>query len=79
MKRITSIVGSGAVLDFDYSYNGNHKPSTRYITDSIKDLKVERINREESDLINKVYKLVVEDMTSLYRKRGFRNEYTLNL
>ena len=78
MKRITSIVGSGAVLDFDYSYNGNHKPSTRYITDSIKDLKVERINREESDLINKVYKLVVEDMTSLYRKRGFRNEYTLN-
>ena len=78
MKRITTIVGAGAVLDFDYSYNGNKKPTTAYITDSIKDLKVKRIDNSESDLICQVYKTVVKKMTSIYRKRGLRKEYVLN-
>lgn len=78
MKRITAIVGAGAVLDFDYSYNGDKKPTTAYITDSVKDLKVERNDHQESDLICKVYKTVVKEMTSIYRKRGLRKEYILN-
>lgn len=34
MKRITAIVGAGAVLDFDLP-EGIQKPSTRYITDEV--------------------------------------------
>lgn len=78
MKRITTIVGAGVVLDFDYGYNGNIKPSTATITESVKNLKVERIDHGESDLINKVYNFVQDEMTSIYRKRGLRNEYSLN-
>ena len=39
-KRITTIVGAGAVLDFDYSYPGALRPSTQNITLAVKDLTV---------------------------------------
>ena len=77
-EHITAIVGAGAVLDFNYAYNGNIKPTTTTITETVRNLKVERINHEESDIINKIYNLVQDEMTSIYRKRGLRNKYTLN-
>lgn len=77
-EHITTIVGAGAVLDFDYDYNGNIKPSTTTITELVRHLKVERINHEESDLVNKIYNLVQDEMTSVYRKRDLRNQYALN-
>ena len=35
INRILAVLGAGAVLDFDYDYNGKKKPTTAYITDVV--------------------------------------------
>lgn len=77
-KRITAIVGAGAVLDFDFSYEGAVCPSTKNITESICNLSVQGLDVEESDVISKVYGLAKNTLSDLYRKRGIKQDYDLN-
>lgn len=64
--RTTVLLGAGAVLDFDYDYNGNKKPTTDYITNIVADEKIEGYDEIDSDLIRKVYNRVVDISTAEY-------------
>lgn len=78
-KRITTIVGAGAVLDFDYSYPNAIYPSTRNITNTIKNLSVRGLEIECSDVIAKVYELATNALNGIYRERNIRSiSYELN-
>lgn len=78
IKYITTIVGAGAVLDFDYKYQDSIFPSSRNITDCIKNLKVQDVNNKESDVISQVYNIACNRLSQIYEKRGIRKQYELN-
>lgn len=78
-KRITTIIGAGAVLDFDYTYSNAVKPSSKNILNEIKDLKVQGYDKEFSDVISKVYNLANNTFNKIYKNRGLLQEhYELN-
>ena len=77
-KRITTIVGAGAVLDFDFSFPGALFPSTQNITKEIIDLKVQGLNIVTSDIIHRVYTIACKKLTSQYKKRDLLCKYELN-
>lgn len=78
IKYITTIIGAGAVLDFDYNYQDSIFPSSRNITDYIKNLKVQDVDNKESDVISKVYNLACDRLSQIYEKRGICKQYELN-
>ena len=79
MKRVTAIVGAGAVLDFDFSFEGAVFPSCNNITEIVKKLKVDGLDVEKSDVIEKVYNVVNNKLNDIYRKRGLKgHSYTIN-
>jgi hypothetical protein len=51
--RTTTILGAGAVLDFDF--NGIEKPTTSNITKICTEQKVQGWDVEEIDLIRQIY------------------------
>ena len=77
-KRITTIVGAGAVLDFEFSSPGALFPSTQNITKEIIDLKVQGLYNDTSDIINDVFTLACNSLTALYEKRDLHCHYELN-
>lgn len=78
-KRITTIVGAGAVLDFDYSYPAAIFPSSKNITNAIKTLTVQGLDVESSDVIAKVHELATKALNDIYRKRDIHwINYELN-
>lgn len=77
-KYITTIIGAGAVLDFDYEYPNSIIPSTKNITNAIRELKVQDIDNKESDVISQVYNLVNNKFSYIYEKRGINKKYELN-
>lgn len=78
-KRITTIVGAGAVLDFDYSYPEAVFPSTKNITESVCNITVQGLDVEQSDIICKLYHLAGNALTDIYKDRDIKNHrYELN-
>ena len=67
-KYITTIIGAGAVLDFDYEYPNSIIPSTKNITNAIRELKVQDIDNKELDVISQVYNLVNNKFSCLFEK-----------
>ena len=63
-KRVTSILGAGTVLDFDFE--GETLPSTANITRKVVGQTIQGLDGEESDLIKQVYDKIVETSRSEY-------------
>lgn len=63
-RRTTTILGAGAVLDFDF--NGLLKPTTENITKAVTEEKIQGYDEIESDLIKIVYNKIVDAATSEY-------------
>ena len=63
-RRTTAVLGAGAVLDFDFG--GQPKPTTKYITEAVVEEKINGYDEIDSDLIKRVYKLVVDASRSEY-------------
>lgn len=60
LLRITTIVGAGAILDFDLP-KGVMKPSTRYFTDAVVNLEIKKNMSDESNtVIRDVYEILKE-------------------
>lgn len=62
-KRVTSILGAGAVLDFDFE---DFIPMTDKITQEVVKLKIQGLDVEESDLIKQIYDKIVDDSRKEY-------------
>lgn len=75
IKRTTVIVGAGAVLDFDFSYEGAIIPSTTEITKRIKEIKVSGLDVPESDIINAVYSWVNGTLNSACEKQEIKTHH----
>ena len=73
VNRTTAIVGAGAVLDFDFSYDGAVYPSTSEITRIVSKIKVQGLDVEESDIITAVYSHANKVLNDIYRKRNLKN------
>lgn len=52
-RRTTSIIGAGAVLDFDF--HDNERPTTDYITEICREQKIQGFNGDDIDLIEQIY------------------------
>lgn len=65
-KRVTSILGAGAVLDFDFG--DLTIPTTINITSQVIDLKIRGLDSEESGLIRFIYDKIVEASRKEYRR-----------
>ena len=52
-RRTTSILGAGAVLDFDF--HGNERPTTDYITKICREQKIQGFDGGDIDLIVQIY------------------------
>ena len=65
-RRTTSIVGAGAVLDFDF-YN-DEKPTTAYITDICKEQKIQGFDGEDIDLIKQIYDRTLSAAEAEYKR-----------
>ena len=63
-RRTVAILGAGAVLDFDYG--GQPKPTTQFITEAVVEQKIHGYDEIDSDLIKRVYKLIVDTSRSEY-------------
>lgn len=74
-EHITAIVGAGALLDFEYDYPNAFIPSTRNITDAIKNLEVQGLNSKNCDVISQVYNLLSKRKSQIYEKRGTLQRY----
>ena len=74
-KRITTIVGAGAVLDFDFHYSNAFIPSTENITKAIKELTFKGYDKEKCDVINAVYNLALRRKLSVYDKYPLKKQY----
>ncbi len=60
MRRITTIVGAGAILDFDLP-EGVMKPSTRNITEAVVNLEIKKLMSDEPiTIIRDVYEIMNE-------------------
>lgn len=77
-KRITTIIGAGAVLDFDYNYAEALVPSTKNITNAIKNLTVQGLDTPSSDVISKVYYIASNSLQQIYSRRNLNINYELN-
>lgn len=77
-KRITTIVGAGAVLDFDFHYPNAFVPSTINITNAIKELTFEGYDKEQCHLISAVYNLALKRKLSVYDKYPLKKRYLSN-
>ena len=77
-KHITTIVGAGAVLDFNYNYPNAIVPSTKNITDSIIKLKIQSLDNNQSDVIGTIYNLAVNALSSTYQLPELRKDFDLN-
>ena len=62
-KRVTSILGAGAVLDFDFE--GETPPSTANITQKVVEQTIQGLDGEESDLIKKYHRLDIHNPGTL--------------
>ena len=77
-KRVTSIVGAGAVLDFDFE--DKTFPSTANITQKVVGQTIQGLDGEEFDLIKQVYDKIVESSRSEYlRMHPAVRNYTPNI
>lgn len=74
-KHITAIVGAGAVLDFKYDYPNAFIPSTKNITDAIKDLEVLGLNSKNCDVISQVYNLLSNRKSQVYANKDTHQRY----
>ena len=74
-KRITTIVGAGAVLDFDFHYSNAFIPSSGNITKAIKELTFKGYDKEQCDVINAVYNLALRRKLSVYDKYPLKKQY----
>lgn len=74
-KRITTIIGAGAVLDFDFHYPNAFIPSTENITKAIKELTFKGYDKEQCDVINVVYNLALRRKLSVYDKYPLKKQY----
>lgn len=63
-RRTTSILGAGAVLDFDF--DGLTKPTTNNITKAVVELKILDFEGSETNLIKEIYDLVVDATRTEY-------------
>ena len=77
-EHITAIVGAGAVLDFKYDYPNAFIPSTKNITNAIKDLEVQGLNSTRCDVISQVYNLLHEHQSQTYGISDIHEEYSSN-
>lgn len=78
-KRTTAIVGAGAVLDFDFSYERAVYPSTSEITRIVRDIKVKGLDVENSGIIDAVYTRANRILNEIYKKRNIKNlNYEIN-
>lgn len=57
-RRTMSILGAGAVLDFDYG--SQQKPTTKYITEKVVEEKIQGYDGIDSELIKHIYDIVVK-------------------
>ncbi len=79
INRTIAIVGAGAVLDFDYSYEGAVCPSTLEITRIIREIKVQGLDGAESNIITAVYSHANKVLNDIYKKRNSKNlHYEIN-
>lgn len=79
VNRTTAIVGAGAVLDFDFSYDGAVYPSTSEITKIVSEIKVQGLDVEESDIVTAVYSHANKVLNDIYKKRNLKNlHYEIN-
>lgn len=79
INRTTVILGAGAVLDFDYSYEGAVCPSTPEITRIVREIKVHGLEEAESDIITTVYSHANSALNDIYKKRDLKNlHYEIN-
>lgn len=69
-NRTTTILGAGAVLDFDY--HGKTLPTTRNITDKLLNITVQGLDLEYVNLIREVYDYLCENAKKAYC--GFHTE-----
>lgn len=69
-KRITAIVGAGAVLDFDFS--GIYYPSSSEITERIKNITVDGYDDERSSVVTHIYTKAQKLFDSIYRRQGIK-------
>ena len=74
-KRVTTIVGAGAVLDFDFHYPNAFIPSTENITNAIKELTFKGFDEELCDVISAVYNLALRCKLSVYDKYPLKKLY----
>lgn len=63
-RRVTAILGSGSVLDFDFG--GLLYPTTSNITQQVVEQKIQGLNEDESDLIKLIYDRLVEASRTEY-------------
>ncbi len=63
-RRTTAVLGAGAVLDFDF--NGQPKPTTKYITEKVVGEKIQGYDEIDSELIKHIYKFVVDASRAEY-------------
>ena len=63
-KRVTTILGAGAVLGFDYAHQTS--PTTQTITQEVVAQKIQGLDEEESVLIKHIYDRLIEASRSEY-------------
>ncbi len=63
-NRITTILGAGAVLDFDFQ--GKTVPTTWNITNKLLDIKVQGLKDDQVNLITDVYNCLVESAQEVF-------------
>ena len=74
-KRITTIVGAGAILDFDFHYHNAFIPSSENITKAIKELTFKGYDKERCDVISAVYNLALRCKLSVYDEYPLKKLY----
>lgn len=73
MKKTTVVLGTGAVLDFDFS--NITFPSTQNITNKIASLKVQGLYQEQSEIISDIYKSIKESGDQIYLQRDLHRQF----
>ena len=58
IRRSTAILGARAVLDFDF--DGQPKPTTKYITETVVKEKIEGYDEIDSELIKHIYNRIID-------------------
>lgn len=68
INRILAVLGAGAVLDFDYDYNGKKKPTTAYITSVVANQKLPDLDDDETNVIRIIYDKIVDLSKAEYKR-----------